>query len=117
MASALRDHLDGNWCSRNEFWDVCEVDHQITLEVEIVNQQGLHARPVMKFVDLASTFSARIIVDRGDGTEQVDGKSPMHMMLLAAPKGSRLRIIASGDSAEAAAGALAELIRGGFGET
>ncbi|MCB9849537.1 MAG: HPr family phosphocarrier protein [Phycisphaerales bacterium] len=71
----------------------------------------------MKFVDLASTFPAKIVVDRGDGTEQVDGKSPMHMMLLAAPKGSRLRIIASGDSAEAAAGALAELVRGGFGES
>jgi phosphotransferase system HPr (HPr) family protein len=86
-------------------------------EVEVTNRQGLHARPVMKFVDLASTFQSSICVDRGDGTEQVDGKSPMHMMLLAAPQGSRLRIIASGDDAEAAVDALVQLVNTGFGET
>jgi len=85
--------------------------------VQIVNRQGLHARPVMKFVDLASNFQAGILVDRGDGTEQVDGKSPMHMMLLAAPQGTRLRILASGDDAEAALEALAKLVADGFGES
>jgi phosphotransferase system HPr-like phosphotransfer protein len=40
----------------------------------------------------------------------------MHMMLLAAPKGTRLRILAVGDDAEAVVGALVELVRGGFGE-
>jgi phosphocarrier protein len=95
---------------------VCGDDHQILKEVEIVNRQGLHARPVMKFVDLACSFQAAIVVDRGNGTEQVDGKSPMHMMLLAAPQGARLRIIARGDDAQAAVDALAALITGGFGE-
>jgi len=96
---------------------VCGGDHHILREVDIVNRQGLHARPVMKFVDLASTFQAIINVDRGDGTEQVDGKSPMHMMLLAAPKGARLRIIARGEDAEAAIAALVQLVNSGFGET
>jgi len=95
---------------------VCGVDHHILKEVEIVNRQGLHARPVMKFVDLACTFQSSILVDRGDGTEQVDGKSPMHMMLLAAPQGSRLRILARGEDAAKAVDALVQLVNEGFGE-
>ena len=70
----------------------------------------------MKFVELAAKYEAQVVVDRGEGTEQVDGKSPMHMMLLAAPKGTVLRIIACGQGAEAAVKALVELVRGGFGE-
>jgi phosphocarrier protein HPr len=89
---------------------------QIVVEVEIVNPQGLHARPVMKFVDLAMTYQASIRVDRGPDTEQVDGKSPMHMMLLAAPKGSRLRILAQGDDAPQAVERLTALVHDGFGE-
>lgn len=91
-------------------------NHHIVKEVSIVNRQGLHARPVMKFVDLACTFQSAIVVDKGEGTEQVDGKSPMHMMLLAAPQGSRLRILASGEDAQSAVDALAGLVGGGFGE-
>ena len=95
---------------------MCRSDNRVTAEVEVVNQQGLHARPVMKFVELAAEHEAQVVVDRGEGTEQVDGKSPMHMMLLAAPKGTALRIIASGQDAEAVVKALVELVRGGFGE-
>ena len=95
---------------------MCRSDNRVTAEVEVVNQQGLHARPVMKFVELAAEYEAQVVVDRGEGTEQVDGKSPMHMMLLAAPKGTALRIIASGQDAEAVVKALVELVRGGFGE-
>ncbi len=91
-----------------------ETNGQVTLE--IVNPQGLHARPVMKFVDLAATFQSDIKVDKGSGTEQVDGKSPMHMMLLAAPKGTSLRIIADGADSDAALKSLSELVSGGFGE-
>lgn len=95
---------------------MCESNHPIVTEAKIVNKQGLHARPVMQFVDIASGFQASIAVDRGEGTEQVDGKSPMHMMLLAAPQGTTLRIIASGEDAPQATAALVELIGGGFGE-
>jgi phosphocarrier protein len=93
---------------------VSESNGQVT--IEIVNPQGLHARPVMKFVDLAATFQSDIRVDKGCGTEQVDGKSPMHMMLLAAPKGTALRIMAEGEDSDAALKALAELVSNGFDE-
>ena len=82
--------------------------------VEIVNHQGLHARPVMKFVDLASEYNASITVHK-DG-EKVDGKSPMEMMLLEAPKGTRLHITATGSDAEEMVEALARLVADGFGE-
>lgn len=95
---------------------MCQSNSRVTAQVEVVNQQGLHARPVMKFIDLASNFQASIVVDKGEGTEQVDGKSPMHMMLLAAPKGSVLRITARGQDAHSAVGALVDLVRDGFGE-
>ncbi len=91
-----------------------DTNGQVT--IEIVNPQGLHARPVMKFVDLAATFQADIRVDKGEGTEQVDGKSPMHMMLLAAPMGTSLRIMATGDDSEAALKALSDLVSSGFGD-
>lgn len=84
--------------------------------MEIPNRQGLHARPVMRFVDLATKFEADIRVDKGEGTEQVSGKDPMQMMLLAAPQGTTLRIIAIGADANDAADALADVVRSGFGE-
>ncbi len=85
---------------------------------EIVpNPQGLHARPVMRFVDLASRFQSRIMVTNVTRNgETVDGKSAMHMMLLEATKGCTLRIAACGADAEAAVTALAQLVRGGFSE-
>jgi phosphocarrier protein len=82
--------------------------------VEIINPQGLHARPVMMFVDLASKYSASITVHK-DG-EKVDGKSPMEMMLLEAPKGTRLHLTATGPDADDMVDALARLVSEGFGE-
>lgn len=95
------------------------MEHQgdsVVREFRVVNRQGLHARPVMKFVEISGRFGCSVRVDKGDGTEQVDGKSPMEMMLLEAPCGTVLRITAVGGDASAALDALAELIAGGFGE-
>lgn len=85
---------------------------------EIVpNPQGLHARPVMRFVDLASRFQSEIkVTNVTRNGETVDGKSAMHMMLLEATKGCTLRIVARGTDAEAAVTALAQLVRSGFSE-
>ena len=80
----------------------------------VSNTQGLHARPVMRFVDLASQFSSSIRI-RKDGHE-VDGKSPMEMMLLEATKGTKLRLVADGDDAHDAITALSALVDGKFGE-
>ncbi len=84
-------------------------------EVEVVNEQGMHARPVMCFVDLASRFQSKITVAnisrRG---EALDGKSAMQLMLLEATKGNVLRILAEGSDATDAVAALGDLIDSGF---
>jgi phosphocarrier protein HPr len=91
-------------------------DKMLVRDVRIQNRQGLHARPVMKFVDLTARFGCEVRVDKGEGTEQVDGRSPMEMMLLEAPQGTPLRIMVSGDDAATLLDALEELINSGFGE-
>jgi phosphocarrier protein HPr len=85
-----------------------------TVQVTIVNRLGLHARPAMTFVDLASSFKSDVTVRRGD--QEVDGKSIMHMMMLAATKGTVLEVTANGADAEAACAALKKLVDSGFDE-
>jgi len=80
----------------------------------IVNRLGLHARPAAEFVKVANRFQAHILV-RKDELE-VNGKSIMGMMMLAAECGSALLIRAEGDDAEAAVAALLALVAAGFGE-
>lgn len=89
-------------------------NHTVQREMVIVNRQGLHARPVMRFVDLASRFRSTVTVRKGDMC--VDGKSPMEMMLLEANQGTALTVTAVGEDAEEAAEALARLVADGFGE-
>ncbi len=81
----------------------------------VQNREGLHTRPVMCFVDLASKYKSTVSVtnvSRGD--EEVDGKSAMQMMLLEATQGSVLRIAARGEDARDAVDALSELVGAGF---
>ena len=80
----------------------------------IVNKLGLHARPAMVFVDLASTFQSEVKVSKDD--YEVDAKSIMMMMMLAAGKGSELSIVAEGPDAEQAVAALKKLVDSGFDE-
>lgn len=90
---------------------------EIVREVAIPNRQGLHARPVMQFVDLASQFRANVSVENlTRGGTPVDGKSAMHMMLLEGTQGCVLRIRAAGEDAMQAMQALIDLVAGGFGE-
>lgn len=84
--------------------------------VSVGNRLGLHARPAMAFVETASGFSAKVNVRRADGDEIVDGKSIMHMMMLAATKGTELVISAEGDDAESAVASLKQLVDSNFGE-
>ncbi len=83
-------------------------------EVTIVNKLGMHARPAALFVRAASQFASEIEVEK-DG-ERVNGKSIMGLMMLAAGKGSRLRILAKGPDAEAALDKLESLVSSGLGE-
>ena len=78
------------------------------IEVEIMNAQGLHMRPAMQFVDIASRYSATITVSNGD--TDVDAKSIMQMTMLAATCGTRLKVKAEGDDAEKALEELRELV-------
>lgn len=83
-------------------------------EVEIVNRAGMHARPAAEFVKLAGRFAAHIRVEK-DGLE-VNGKSIMGVLMLAAEHGSRLRLVAEGTDAEDAVEALSDLVVRGFEE-
>lgn len=82
--------------------------------VAIVNRLGLHARPAAEFVKVAGRFACEVKV-RKDAME-VNGKSIMGMMMLAAEQGARLVIQVNGDDGAAALDALEALIRAGFGE-
>ncbi len=85
-----------------------------TANVTIRNRLGLHARPAMTFVDVASSFRSVITVKRAN--ETVDGKSIMQMLMLAATQGTCLEICAEGDDAEAAVNRLKQLVESRFGE-
>ena len=86
----------------------------IEREATIVNLEGLHARPAARIVRLANGFAAEIQLAK-DGLE-VNGKSIMGVMMLAAECGSSIVIRADGPDAEQAVQALAELVASGFGE-
>jgi phosphocarrier protein HPr len=86
----------------------------VSREVEICNRLGLHARAAARFVHTASSFSSTIHIKR-DG-QQVDGKSILGLLLLAATQGSSLNIVASGEDAQAAVDALCALVTDRFGE-
>ena len=82
--------------------------------MEIINELGMHARPAAMFVKLANRFRSDIFVSKGE--EQVNGKSIMGVMMLAAGKGTKLKIIAVGDDAEAAIAEFEKLLKSKFGE-
>jgi phosphocarrier protein len=82
--------------------------------VTVVNQLGMHARAAAKFVHLASRFEAAVRVAR-QGRE-MDGKSIMGILLLAAARGSTITISADGTDEQAAVDALVGLVDGGFGD-
>jgi phosphocarrier protein len=86
-------------------------------DIIVTNKLGLHARPAMAFVDLASSFTSDITVHRlGDEPQIADGKSVMQMIILAATEGTPMRIEATGEDAEQAVTKLAELFESNFGE-
>ncbi|MFO0632300.1 MAG: HPr family phosphocarrier protein [Nannocystaceae bacterium] len=81
----------------------------------IVNQLGLHARAASKFVGLAGKFDAEVWI--GIGEREVNGKSILGVLMLAAAKGATVTLRCTGAEADAAYDALAQLVGQGFGET
>ena len=83
--------------------------------VQIVNRNGLHARPAAEIVKLAAKYQAEITIVKDD--LDVNGKSIMGVMMLAAEHGSSITFRAEGPDADQALDALATLVRNKFGES
>ena len=81
-----------------------------TLEKKIIikNKQGLHARPAAIFVQIANKFDSDISVIK-DG-EEINGKSIMGILMLAAERGTELTLVIDGDDAEKALVELSEIL-------
>ena len=86
----------------------------LNTQVFIINKLGLHARAAAKFVTLASKFSSEITLQKNH--QQVNCKSIMGVMMLAASKGTELTLSASGDDEQQASEELDLLIQNRFGE-
>lgn len=82
--------------------------------VEIVNRNGLHARPAAEIVKLSSRFNCEITIVRDD--LEVNGKSIMGVMMLAAGIGASVELETEGSDEEAAAGEIEGLFNDKFGE-
>jgi len=80
----------------------------------IRNKLGLHARAASQFVQLANKFTSDILVAKSD--QEVNGKSIMGILILAATQGAEITVRAVGEDAESALAALGALIEDGFGE-
>ncbi|HJT81632.1 MAG TPA: HPr family phosphocarrier protein [Chthoniobacterales bacterium] len=87
---------------------------KIEKDIAIINRLGLHARPAAMFVRIASRFRAEIWVSK-EG-EEVNGKSIMGLMMLAAGQGSKLHLRCEGPDADKAVEELEELIKSRFNE-
>src|SRR5256885_712189 len=87
---------------------------KVEKEITIVNRLGLHARPAAMFVRVSSRFRADIWVSK-EG-EEINGKSIMGLMMLAAGQGSKLRVRAEGPDAAEAVKEIEELIQSRFNE-
>jgi phosphocarrier protein HPr len=83
--------------------------------VKIVNEAGIHARPAAEIVKTAARFKSEIVIVK-DGLD-VNAKSIMGVMMLAAECGSTVLLKADGEDAQAALDAIAQVIESGFGES
>ena len=86
----------------------------VSRSVTVVNQLGMHARAAARFVHLATRFESHVRVARD--AREMDGKSIMGILLLAAARGSTITISADGRDERDAVNALVTLVESGFGE-
>jgi phosphocarrier protein len=86
----------------------------IVREVTVTNQAGLHTRPASMIVRTASKFRSEFYIQKDD--YEINGKSIIGVMTLAAEQGSTLTLVLDGDDEEEAASAITQLFEQGFGE-
>jgi phosphocarrier protein len=79
--------------------DATSTSSALTKELVVQNKMGIHARPAAMVVRITNKFKADVFVEKDD--EQVNGKSIMGLMMLAAGRGSKVKFIATGDDAAA----------------
>jgi phosphocarrier protein HPr len=91
-----------------------EQSQKLEKEIPIINRLGLHARPAAMFVRIASRYRCEVWVAK-EG-EEVNGKSIMGLMMLAAGQGSKLRVRCDGPDADKALAELEELVNARFHE-
>ncbi len=84
--------------------------------VQVRNQLGLHARAAAKLVRLASRYSSSVYLSREGARQQIDSKSILGILMLAACCGTRLEISVTGEDETEAVEAIARLFNEGFGE-
>jgi phosphocarrier protein len=87
---------------------------QLTKELVVQNKMGIHARPAAMIVRITNRYKADVFVEKDE--EQVNGKSIMGLMMLAAGKGSKVKFIANGEDAAAMLTELEELFGRKFDE-
>lgn len=90
-------------------------------EAIVINEQGFHARPAMKFADLANTFASEVALTKrggvdGEPDETVDGKSIMALLTVMGVVGTKYQIEATGDDADQCVEALVQLYERKFDE-
>lgn len=84
--------------------------------ITIVNRLGLHARAAARLVRAAGAFRSDVRIERGDRSASADAKSILSLLMLAASRGTELRVTADGEDEADALDTLCEMIAAGFGE-
>ncbi len=110
----IRDAVSGSVGLLTPIFALPSLPCMIEREVTIRNRAGLHTRPASKLVKTASQFDAEIFLRRDN--YEINGKSVIGVMTLAAEQGATLTLVVDGEDEDAAAAAITELFEDGFGE-
>jgi phosphocarrier protein len=94
--------------------DTAPPSDQLVKELTVLNKMGIHARPAAMIVRITNKFKAEVFVEKDE--EQVNGKSIMGLMMLAAGKGSTVKFLATGDDAAQMLAELEQLFARKFDE-
>ena len=89
-------------------------EQELSREITIINKLGIHARPAAMIVKLANQFKSDIFIEKDN--ERINGKSIMGIMMLAAGKGSKIKVYAKGIDAELVLEQFEKLFKSKFGE-
>jgi phosphocarrier protein len=94
--------------------DVTPAGQQLVKELFVQNKMGIHARPAAMIVRITNKYKAEVFVEKDD--EQVNGKSIMGLMMLAAGRGSKVKFLITGDDAPQMMGEIEQLFERKFDE-